>query len=62
MQQKSGKKRERKNTIPLNGMHTFSTDFNAKEVWWKKKTLENSAARAKKPSHNQLVLHRDYTR
>ncbi len=48
--------------MPLNGMHTFSTDFNAKEVWWKKKTLENSAARAKKPSHNQLVLHKDYTR
>jgi hypothetical protein len=61
MQQKSGKKREKK-TIPLNGMHTFSTDFNAKEVWWKKKRLENSAGRAKKLSHNQLVLHKDYTR
>jgi hypothetical protein len=39
MQQRSGKKREKK-TIPLNGMHTFSTDFNAKEVWWKKNTRE----------------------
>jgi hypothetical protein len=33
---KNQEKREKK-TIPLNGMHTFSTDFNAKEVWWKKK-------------------------
>jgi hypothetical protein len=31
------KKKREKKTIPLNGMHTFSTDFNAKEVWWKKK-------------------------
>ncbi len=35
MQQKS-----RKKTILLNGMHTFSIDFNAQWVWEGKKTLD----------------------
>ncbi len=36
--------------------------FQCKRGLVEKKTLENSAGRAKKLSHNQLVLHKDYTR